>query len=1033
VLSTGTVTVSSLRTARRHIGTVLFVALSAASFSRAQPVALMLSSGTAVAGSSVTLSLSLASNAELPAAVQWTLAYSTADFTSPTIAAGPSANAASKQLSCRNTTGSATCILWGLDTTGVPSGVVATVTLPINHTTDSSSQVQLTGGAAAGPAGLSLGTATTGSTVTIQPGLNGFTCNPVAISAPAASSCSVTLTGPALAGGATVGLTASPASAVSLPASVTVPPGSQSATVSVNAGAVATSTPVMLTASYLGVNQGFGITVKPSGSGSSSASFVKLDATTQGNWHGVYGSEGYAVVGDLTSNPSWVTPVTAGASQWVWANSTSDDRALQTASNPSNRVAATWYSNSFLVDLNITDYNTHQIALYSVDFDSGSRWQTVAILDGNGNVLNTQNLTNFTGGAYLVWNVSGHVKIQVTRVNGTNAVASGLFFGGVTSSPTPVISSLNPTSAAVGTPVTISGTNFGTSQGNSKVTFNGTPATPTTWSSTSIVAPVPAGASSGNVVVTVGGVSSNGVAFTVPPAPSIGSLNPTAGEVGTPVTITGTNFGASQGSSRVTFNGTLAIPTGWNATSIVAPVPAGATSGNVVVTVGGLASNGAAFTVSSAPVISSLSPTAGSIGTMVTITGANFGATQGSSSVKFNGTAATPTSWSANSIAVPVPAGATSGNVVVTVGGLPSNGTAFTVATTPVIDSLSPTSGVTGTLVTISGANFGGKQGGSTLTFNGTAAIPASWTATSIVALVPAGATSGNVVVTVGGVVSNGVAFTVATQATPAISSLSPTSGTIGTVVTITGSNFGASIGASKVTFNGTAAAPSSWSANSIAVPVPAGATSGNVVVTVGGVASNGVTFTVVTQTAPVISSLSPNAAPAGTLVTITGSNFGSSQGTSKVTFNGTTATPSSWNAASIVVPVPTGAVSGSVVVTVGGLASNGVQFTVLVQPPTITSLSVTAAPAATPVTITGTNFGAAQGSSTVTFNGTVATPTSWSPTSIEVQVPANATTGNVVVTVGGVPSNGIAFTVLQSPPGILQKGILNSLGWRKH
>ena len=78
-----------------------------------------------------------------------------------------------------------------------------------------------------------------------------------------------------------------------------------------------------------------------------------------------------------------------------------------------------------------------------------------------------------------------------------------------------MISSLSPASAAVGTPVTITGTNFGATQGTSTVKFNGTAATPTSWSATSIVAPVPAGATSGNVVVTVGGVASNGVAFTV--------------------------------------------------------------------------------------------------------------------------------------------------------------------------------------------------------------------------------------------------------------------------------------------------------------------------------------------------------------------------------------------------------------------------------------------------------------------------------------------------------------------------------------
>ena len=95
--------------------------------------------------------------------------------------------------------------------------------------------------------------------------------------------------------------------------------------------------------------------------------------------------------------------------------------------------------------------------------------------------------------------------------------------------------------------------------------------------------------------------------------PSITNLNPTSGAVGTPVTITGTNFGATQGTSTVTFNGTTATPTSWSATSIGAPVPAGATTGSVVVTVGGVASNGVSFTVgdTTAPTApSSLSGTA---------------------------------------------------------------------------------------------------------------------------------------------------------------------------------------------------------------------------------------------------------------------------------------------------------------------------------------------------------------------------------------------------------------------------------------
>lgn len=77
------------------------------------------------------------------------------------------------------------------------------------------------------------------------------------------------------------------------------------------------------------------------------------------------------------------------------------------------------------------------------------------------------------------------------------------------------------------------------------------------------------------------------------------------------------------------------------------------------------------------------------------------------------------------------------------------------------IVGLTPNSGATGTVVTISGVNFGTAQGSSTLTLNGTAVSPLSWDTGTIVFAVPSGATTGNVVVTVGGVASNGVSFTV--------------------------------------------------------------------------------------------------------------------------------------------------------------------------------------------------------------------------------------------------------------------------------
>src|ERR1700674_44183 len=93
-------------------------------------------------------------------------------------------------------------------------------------------------------------------------------------------------------------------------------------------------------------------------------------------------------------------------------------------------------------------------------------------------------------------------------------------------------------------------------------------------------------------------------------APTITSLSPTSGPLGTSVPITGTNFGSSVGSSTITSNGTPATTiSNWSATSIIVPVPAGATTGRVVVTVGGVPSNGAAFTVIPTPNITSLNPT----------------------------------------------------------------------------------------------------------------------------------------------------------------------------------------------------------------------------------------------------------------------------------------------------------------------------------------------------------------------------------------------------------------------------------------
>jgi protein-disulfide isomerase len=69
----------------------------------------------------------------------------------------------------------------------------------------------------------------------------------------------------------------------------------------------------------------------------------------------------------------------------------------------------------------------------------------------------------------------------------------------------------------------------------------------------------------------------------------------------------------------------------------------------------------------------------------------------------------------------------------------------ITTTVTPTIVSISPTSGVAGTTVTITGANL---SGATRVAFNGTPAAIVSDTVTKILAKVPASATSGHVSVT---------------------------------------------------------------------------------------------------------------------------------------------------------------------------------------------------------------------------------------------------------------------------------------------
>jgi len=162
------------------------------------------------------------------------------------------------------------------------------------------------------------------------------------------------------------------------------------------------------------------------------ATFVMVDTTTSGSWKTVYGADGANVIGNATQYPSYVTVTPSGKEDFTWAASTAEPRGLQKLTSATDRIAATWYSStSFTIDIQFNDRAPHRVAFYSLDWDTSVRNQTMEILDGAfNNVLDTRNLANYHNGAYVVWDVIGHVKLRVTNGNGSaNAVVAGLFFG----------------------------------------------------------------------------------------------------------------------------------------------------------------------------------------------------------------------------------------------------------------------------------------------------------------------------------------------------------------------------------------------------------------------------------------------------------------------------------------------------------------------------------------------------------------------------------------------------------------------------
>ena len=593
----------------------------------------------------------------------------------------------------------------------------------------------------------------------------------------------------------------------------------------------------------------------------------------------------------------------------------------------------------------------------------------------------------------------------------------------------PWISGVSPQNPRTNNVVTLSGGNLGSSRGNSSVQIGsvGIPSSSfSSWLNSTIRFRIPLNTPPGNLTVRTSEGTSNAIRLAIR-SPYLTRISPTRVKTGDRLTLTGGNFGTTRGTGYVLFTSirpSASDYVSWSNSRIVVKVPVRAQSGDVRVTTSNGTSGTKSFEIGSAsPQITSISPNRVRYDQVITIRGTAFGANRGASRVIFHGgkeaSSSQYISWSDTQIQVRVPAGARTGDVhVVTTGG---SALARLTITSPWVSRVSPQSGKTNTVITVSGGNFGSSRGSSSVRI-GSVVVPSSsftsWSSSRIRFRIPRNTPPGNLTVRTSEGTSNAIRLQITS---PYLTRISPPRIKTGNRLTLAGGNFGTRRGSGYVLFTSnvrsSAADYVSWSTSRIVVRVPARAQSGNVQV----VTANGRSGTkrIVVESSPQITSVSPRQVLYNQVVTVTGINFGSSRGSSTVRI-GSVAVPSSsldsWSNTRIRFRVPTNMRSGNLTVRTSKGTSNAILLEIL--SPYLASVSPNRVKPGDRLTLTGTNFRSRRGSSYVLFAPNVR-PSSgdyvtWSDSQIMVKVPFGAQSGEVKVVVTGSQSSGTKRIIVE-------------------
>ena len=335
----------------------------------------------------------------------------------------------------------------------------------------------------------------------------------------------------------------------------------------------------------------------------------------------------------------------------------------------------------------------------------------------------------------------------------------GTVYGGVKEFSLPILTaaSVAPLKAKAGDQITLTGINFNPVAIENTVKFNDREATVLSATSTTLIVEVPEGITDPvyyeniTIRVTTGGQEVTATQnFKI--LPTILDFSPSSGTFGTTVVLSGRDFAPV---SQIKIGGEAASVFNISYNSIAFNIPPTVTAaklkislemGTEVIAVPG------EFTITP-PTITSVTPLVGLGGSRVQIigTGFNIGDYLFSYNViKFGTVQALAFNASINEIIAFVPPGLSAGTYKVSVfTGVHTvvYGPNYTV-TIPTLTSFSPTSGVAGTYVTITGTNFGEFNPSHTVLFGSALADIYTWNDTSIIVMIPVGTGPGPVKIT---------------------------------------------------------------------------------------------------------------------------------------------------------------------------------------------------------------------------------------------------------------------------------------------